>query len=95
MAKKDKMDKRWWAAIIPGVIAIIIVVFIIALFIIKLVWAWVVPDLFPGAVAQGLVAGSISWYTAFKLAIVLALLSGIFKANQNHSQWKWKAWNKN
>ncbi len=92
MPKKDKMDKRWFAAIIPGVIAIVVVVFIIALFIIKLLWWWIIPDLFPGAVAQGLVAGSIGWYTAFKLAIVLGLLSGIFKANQNHRAWKqgWK-----
>jgi len=88
MANKAKMDKRWWAAIIPGVIAIIIIVFIIALFIIKLLWGWIVPDLFPGAVAQGLVARTISWYTAFKIALVLGILSGIFKANGSHSNWK-------
>ncbi|MBE3576188.1 MAG: hypothetical protein IMX00_00580 [Limnochordales bacterium] len=45
-------------------------------FLIQLLWGWVVPDLFPGAVAQGLVAGSISWYTAFKLSILL-LVFGI------------------
>ena len=91
MAQKGKMDKKWFIAIIPGIIAIIILVFILALFIIKLLWGWVIPDLFPGAVAQGLVAGSISWYTSFKLALVLALLSGLFKANQGHSNWKdWK-----
>ena len=88
MAKKDKMDKRWFVAIIPGIMAIIIVVFIIALFIIKLLWGWIVPDLFPGAVAQGLVAGTISWYTAFKIALVLGILSGIFKANGSHNNWK-------
>lgn len=96
MAKGDKMDRRWFFAIIPGVIAIIIVVFIVALFIIKLLWGWIVPDLFPGAVAQGLVASTIGWYTAFKIAIVIALLSGIFKAGTSHSEWKreWKGWKK-
>ena len=95
MARNDKIDRIWMAAIIPGVLAIIIIVFIIVLFLIKLLWGWVVPDLFPGAVAQGLVAATISWYTAFKIAIVLALLSGLFKANQGHSEWKhWKGWKK-
>ena len=88
MAKKGKMDKRWFIAIIPGVIAIIIIVFIVALFIIKFLWGWIIPDIFPGAVAQGLVAGTIGWYTAFKIALVLALLSGIFKAGTAHSEWK-------
>lgn len=91
MAKKDKMDKRWLVAIVPGVIAIIILVFIIALFVIKFLWGWIIPDLFPGAVAQGFVAKTISRYTAFKIAIVLALLSGMGKGYQNHSEWKdWK-----
>ncbi len=91
MAKKDKMDKRWFIAIIPGVIALIIIVFIVALFIIKLLWGWIIPDLFPGAVAQGLVAATIGWYTSFKIALVLGLLSGVFKAGNDHSKWKdWK-----
>lgn len=93
MSKKEKMDKRWFAAIIPGIIALIIIVLIIALFIIKFLWGWIVPDLFPGAVAEGLVAGTIGWYTAFKLAIVIALLCGIFKAGKDHSDRKWKGWN--
>ena len=40
-------------------------------------WAWTVPDLFPGAVRQGLVAETTSWATAAKLAILLALLAGL------------------
>jgi len=42
---------------------------------VKLIWAWTIPDLFPGAVEQGLVAGSISGLTAMKVAILLAVLS--------------------
>ncbi len=96
MQKKDKMDKRWFIAIIPGVIAVMILVFIIVLFVIKFLWGWIVPDLFPGAVSQGLVAASIGWYTSFKIAIVMGLLSGMFKAQKDHSEWKhdWKGWDK-
>ena len=53
------------------------VAFVIVLFVIKLLWAWTIPDLLPGAVEQGLVSGSISWLTAAKLALFVAVLSGI------------------
>ena len=48
-----------------------------ALFLIKVLWAWTIPDLFPGAVEQGLVARDISWFTALKVAIFVAVLAGI------------------
>ena len=79
-----KMDKKCLAAVIPGIIALVVVVFFVALFVIKLLWTWIIPDLFPGAVAQGLVAAEIDWYTAFKLAIVTALMGAIFKAKKEH-----------
>ena len=50
---------------------------VLALFIIKLMWAWTIPDLFPGAVEQGLVAETLSWFTAFKLALFVAILGGL------------------
>ena len=53
------------------------VVFVVALLLIKVMWAWTVPDLFPGAVQQGLVAAEISWLTSLKLAIIIAILAGI------------------
>jgi hypothetical protein len=62
---------------IAGVLALMAVIFILALLLIKVVWAWTVPDLFPGAVEQGLIAAQISWWTAFKLAILVAVLAGI------------------
>lgn len=49
-------------------------VFVVFL-LVKMVWAWTIPDLFPGAVEQGLVAREISWYTSLKLAIFIALVS--------------------
>lgn len=60
-----------------GVVALFVGLFILALLLIKLIWAWTIPDLFPGAVDQGLVAGSISWFTAFKLAIFVAVLGSL------------------
>ena len=53
----------------------------LSFFVIKLLWAWTIPDLFPGAVEQGLVAAEISWLTSFKLAVFFGLLTGAVKAN--------------
>jgi hypothetical protein len=62
--------------VVTGLVAAC-VAFVIVLLRIKLLWAWTVPDLFPKAVEQGLVAKSISWFTAMKLAIFAAVLSGV------------------
>ena len=62
--------------IIAGLLAVVAFAFVISLLLIKVVWAWTVPDLFPKAVEQGLVARDISWLTAIKLALFIAILSG-------------------
>jgi hypothetical protein len=62
---------------IKGVLALVLGVFIVALFLVKILWAWTIPDLFPGAVDQGLIAKEISWYTSLKVAIFVAALAGI------------------
>jgi hypothetical protein len=54
------------------------VAFVISVIVFKFVWAWVVPDLFPGAVAQGLVNGNLSWLAALKLAVLVGVLSGFY-----------------
>ena len=61
----------------PLAIMVFVFAFVVFLFLIKLVWAWTIPDLFPGAVEQGLVAGTIGWFTAVKLALLVAVLSAI------------------
>ena len=71
------MEKKWLIAVVPGVLALILVAFIVALFLVKILWAWTIPDLFPGAVEQGLIAKEISWYTSLKVAIFVAALAGI------------------
>jgi hypothetical protein len=57
-------------------VAVMFMVFVAVLFMIRFMWGWVVPDLFPGAVAQGLVASAIGWGTSIKIALVFAVLSG-------------------
>jgi hypothetical protein len=71
-----------FAAAIPGALAIAAGVFAITLLLVKVLWAWTVPDLFPGAVEQGLVARSISWLTSLKVAIFVAVLAGVAKASR-------------
>ena len=73
----NALDKKWLIAIIPGVLALILLAFIVALFLVKILWAWTIPDLFPGGVEQGLIAKEISWYTSLKVAIFVAALAGI------------------
>lgn len=71
------MKAIWWAVLAPGILVVIVVAIVVALLLIKLLWAWTVPDLFPGAVEQGLVADSISWLSAFKLALFVGLMAGL------------------
>ena len=71
------MEKKWLVAIVPGVSALILLAFIVALFLVKILWAWTIPDLFPGAAEQGLIAKEISWYTSLKVSIFVAALAGI------------------
>ena len=71
------MKKAWLVAAVPGILALIVGVTVLFLFLVKALWAWTVPDLFPGAVEKGLVAKSITWLTAFKVAILVGILAGV------------------
>ena len=70
------MNKTWWI-VVSGTLVLIAVYAVIVLLLVKLLWAWTIPDIFPGAVSPGLIAGSISWYTAFKIAVFVAVLAGL------------------
>ena len=80
------MRNGWIFALASGGVmlglGIFVIVLTVALLLVKLLWAWTIPDLFPGAVEQGLVAGAISWFTAFKVAIFLAVLAGVSGARK-------------
>ena len=71
------MTKPAIAGIVAATAAVACVAFVVFLLLIKALWAWTIPDLFPGAVEQGLVAGTISWVTAAKLALFIAILSAL------------------
>ena len=76
MRKFTKLQQLIFA-VIPLFLGIIAIAFLV----IKLLWAWTIPDLFPGAVEQGLVAAEISWLTSFKLALFFGILTGAAKGN--------------
>jgi hypothetical protein len=61
-----------------AILVAVAVTFVISVIVFKFVWAWVVPDLFPGAVAQGLISADLTWYATLKLAVLLAVLSGFY-----------------
>ena len=71
--------------LMPGTLVLTLGILVLALFLIKALWSWTAPDVFPEAVKQGLVAGSISWYTAFKLAIFIAVLAGVAGARRGRN----------
>ena len=76
-----KMKKSWLVAAIPGLLVFAAGAFVLVLFLVKVLWGWTIPDLFPGAVEQGLVAASISWLTALKVAIFAAVFAGFVGAH--------------
>jgi len=80
MAKEvEKKVTNWVTVAISGLIQVAIM-FVIALVLFKIVWAWVVPDLFPGAVAQGLIIADLTWLTSLKLAVLVGMLGGFSPA---------------
>jgi hypothetical protein len=50
--------------------------FVIGVILVKLLWAWTIPDLFPAAVDQGLIADGLTWLAAMNAAALVAILSG-------------------
>jgi hypothetical protein len=51
------------------------VTLIIGTLLFKVLWSWTVPELFPGAVEQGLILGEITWLTALKITGLFAILT--------------------
>ena len=54
------MRNAWIVAVVPGLLALVAGVFVLTLLMLKLLWSWTIPDIFPGAVQQGLVARDLS-----------------------------------
>jgi hypothetical protein len=49
----------------------------VILVLLKLLWAFTVPEIFPGAVEKGLITATLSWTAAFKVAIFIFVV-GMF-----------------
>ena len=90
---RDEVEKRLaeevekqvtdWVTVAITVLIQLAIMFAISLVVFKVVWAWVVPDLFPGAVAQGLVIADLTWLAAVKLAVFVSVLGGLSPALTN------------
>ncbi|MFC1454781.1 hypothetical protein ACFLQI_01690 [Candidatus Undinarchaeota archaeon] len=83
--KEAKWFSKWWPVAIPGIIALGIVFFVVFLFIVKILWAWTIPDLFPGAVANGLLVGELTWLMAFKVTLFVHIGLGLGYAHSCQS----------
>jgi len=70
------VDKTWTEIGVGclGVLALIAILTIAVAFLITIVWSWVVPDVFAGAVELGILPSSITLMQAFKLSILLSIL---------------------
>jgi hypothetical protein len=77
---KKEVEKRVEEGVTKWITILIQVgiAFAISVVVFKFVWAWVVPDLFPGAVTQGLISANLSWLSALKLAVLVGVLSGFY-----------------
>jgi hypothetical protein len=88
--KEDmSMDNRKVWLMVAVYFTVAVLVFLFILFVIKLIWAWTIPDLFPGAVTTGLVARRIGWLTAFKLALFLGILAGVAGVRNTRKRGSW------
>jgi len=77
---EKEIEKKVEEGVATGVsiLVALIVTFVISLIVFKFVWAWVVPDLFPGAVDQGLISADLTWAATLKLAVLIAVVSGFY-----------------
>jgi hypothetical protein len=82
-SQKSKGILLWtgrWALLFCGVAVLV-----------KLIWMFIVPSIFPGAVSKGFIVASLSWLTAIKIGIIVVLIMLIRdvvsrKINKNHKQ---------
>ncbi|MCK5052999.1 MAG: hypothetical protein KAR65_01895 [Anaerolineales bacterium] len=80
MAKEVEKKVTDWVTVAITSLIQVAIMFVVSLVVFKVVWAWVVPDLFPGAVAQGLIVANLTWLTAVKLAVLVGVMGGFSPA---------------
>jgi hypothetical protein len=63
---------------ITGITSVLIgavVTFGIGIILVKLLWAWTIPDLLPAPVDQGLLVAELTWLAALKIVALIAILT--------------------
>lgn len=76
----------WFFRNVVVVLGLAIGAFILSLLLVKLLWVWTIPDLFPRAVEEGFVAKNISWFTSLKVAIFSSVLTALAGARGTKSE---------
>jgi hypothetical protein len=71
-----------YLAVMLGIIALFLA---IGPFIVMALWAWVIPDIMPGAVASGAVVGHLAWWTAFKVMVFVTVMFGGNAVGRKHN----------
>jgi hypothetical protein len=71
-----------------GLIALLAILIVVSAFLISWAWGWVVPDVFSGAVAQGILPASLTLWQAFKLSILFTILGVTGRGSSSSSSSK-------
>ena len=73
----EQKIEKWIEKAIEIVISVL-VTFVITVVLFKFAWAWVIKDLFPGAVEQGLISEELTWWATVKFALFVSLVGGFY-----------------
>lgn len=68
------------------IIILVLAYFVFGIFLIKWFWAWTIPEIFPEAVKQNLIAANISWWTALKFSILLSIITAVTTITKEKSK---------
>lgn len=77
---EKRVEEKVTEAVTTGVSILVAaaVTFVVTVVVLKFVWAWVVPDLFPGAVDQGLINAELTWLATVKFAAFVSVVNGVY-----------------
>jgi hypothetical protein len=73
--KVEKAVTKWVEILVSAIVTFVVIVVVV-----KFAWSWVIADLFPGAVAQGLISAELTWVVTAKFAIFVSILTGIHQS---------------
>lgn len=65
-----------------AILSVFVVFAVIAFVALMLLWAWIVPDVFSGAVKAGLLPESLTFVQALKLSVLIGFLFGSFGSSK-------------